>query len=195
MGLIFDPLPKAVETLSPGHGSASAVRHKAGHVPCHLEDRDARSSQASADPAKGTALRLCPQGPGPDGRQGLSDKVAGRAGVAPCPGRRTCPRRRAGVTGMRHHWGNSWNGDDWTVRFRSDHVAPLMKSGRAGPGRVTRIGASLLTASCPFRAGTPDLWLSPGQAEPRRNAPPDAALALGRPGRDPFALFASTRFP
>ncbi|TBN41845.1 malto-oligosyltrehalose trehalohydrolase [Paracoccus subflavus] len=96
-------------------------------------------------------------------------------------------------------WSDTSEARDWqdltrrALRFRSDHVVPLLKSGRSGPASVTRIGPSALQASWPFQTGTLDLWLSLGRAEPGLNAPPDTAFALGRPSQDPFALSATTR--
>lgn len=96
-------------------------------------------------------------------------------------------------------WTDSPAARDWldltrrALSFRAGHVVPLLKSGRSAPAEVSRIGPDALTASWHFHAGTLDLGLSLGQAEPDLKPPRDAAFSVGRAGHDPFALFVTTR--
>ncbi|OOY18129.1 malto-oligosyltrehalose trehalohydrolase [Thioclava sp. DLFJ4-1] len=74
------------------------------------------------------------------------------------------------------------------LSLRRAHVLPLSRSGKTGPGEVTRHGAKAFHARWPFAAGTLDSLVSLGA--PASNAPrrEPALFSMGDPRRDAFAI-------
>ncbi|MEO1951148.1 malto-oligosyltrehalose trehalohydrolase [Thioclava sp.] len=74
------------------------------------------------------------------------------------------------------------------LSLRRTHVLPLLRSGKRGPGEVTRHGAKAFHARWPFAAGTLDILVSLGA--PASNAPrrEPALFSMGDPRRDAFAI-------
>lgn len=74
------------------------------------------------------------------------------------------------------------------LSLRRAHLLPLLRSGKRGPGEVTRHGAKASHARWPFAAGTLDILVSLGA--PASNAPrrEPALFSMGDPRRDAFAI-------
>ncbi|NAZ38113.1 malto-oligosyltrehalose trehalohydrolase [Rubellimicrobium sp. CFH 75288] len=78
------------------------------------------------------------------------------------------------------------------LALRHERIVPLLKSGRAGPARVERIGEGALSALWPFAGGRLRIRVNlggPPDAPPLEEGPPD--FVLGRIDRDPFAIAVS----
>ncbi|MGR3463488.1 malto-oligosyltrehalose trehalohydrolase [Limimaricola sp.] len=72
--------------------------------------------------------------------------------------------------------------------LRAERIVPCMKSGRAGPARVTRTGPRALSACWPFAAGNIVMQVNLGSPPDTPLPPEPQDIAIGDPAIDPFAF-------
>ncbi|MPQ92568.1 malto-oligosyltrehalose trehalohydrolase [Thioclava sp. JE_KL1] len=74
------------------------------------------------------------------------------------------------------------------LSLRRANLLPLLRSGKTGPGEVTRHGAKAFHARWPFAAGTLDSLVSLGAPASNAARREPALFSMGDPRRDAFAI-------
>lgn len=74
------------------------------------------------------------------------------------------------------------------LSLRRRHLLPLLRSGKRGPGEVTRHGLKAFHARWPFGAGTLDILVSLGAPASNAARRDTVLFSMGDPRRDAFAI-------